>query len=187
MSLTGINQDLKTKKAQGGLRRLMYIDLASIDLAGSTADNATKKVTLAVTASPNKVIYIGDENTALLNSNGAQDGNNHVSNIEGLIEFPSVTAADILEANLMSEQKAGVLIGEYANCNVLVFGLDIVTGCSASTELRRSLQRLKPIVSVVHGTIGDDDKTIFAFEGSQNSVALMLDTATQTFDQLAAL
>lgn len=187
MSLSGINQDTKTKKTQGGIRRAMIIPIKDLDLASSTADDATKKVTLALGLTPSKGVYVPDENTAIFNSNGSQDGNNHISNIEGLLEFPAISEADILEANNVASEKAYVAIVEYANCNVLVYGLDMVTGCSANTELRRSLQRLKPIVSMIPGAIADDDKTVFAFEGSQNTVALILDTSIQTFDQLVAL
>ncbi len=186
LGLTGINQELSSRDPQGGVRRVLLIPTKDLNLAAASINPTTKKVTLAVIAAE-QALYVPYESTALFNSNGASEGESHRSTIEGLLEFIGITDDIVAEGERIKSVKSWAAVVEYANCMVCVYGLDIVEGCSADPELRRSLKRLKPIVSHIFGTIEEDDMMRVAFEGTQKTTVVVIDTSVQDFDDILAL
>lgn len=182
--ISGINQNTKANNPQGGIVRIAAVPLKDVNLAGSTITSG--KIALALSAY-NQKLYIPETMTAKMNSTGSFVGNSHRSAIEGTLEFPGIDAATFDEGLEISKIPAWVLVVEYANCLIVVYGVDIVTGCSANPELRASLQKTRLSVSNTFGTIDEEDKLILTVSGTARSGGVLLNIETQTFDQFLAL
>jgi len=185
LGLTGINSKTNTKAAIGGMARYILIPKDDVDIDSSTLA-AGNLVTVAIT-NAEQALYVPKKDTATLTSTGALEDGSHRSNIEGLAEFPGIRKEDIAEASRLTKVKDWIIIAEMNNCLVVLFGWDVVEGCSANEELKDSLTELRPVVSLDFGTSGGTDKLTMNFNGTQRTPACVIDTATQTFDDILAL
>ena len=191
VNLGGVDQtdSENCETCDSGVARFILVECAGLDLDASSFDPLTGCITgLAFTDVGIAAEYVPDkDNTAKLDFIGERTGSVHNVNVDGFAKFKCLNKLKISEGNKLKKTCCLIIIAEYNDCNIMVGGLDIVSNCSVSGELRLSKQEIQATVSIYGGDGSDESRMEVAFTGQQRCFTALDQDVTTYADLKTAL
>lgn len=185
LGLVGIDQSAAGSclNTEGGIARILAIECEGVDFDATTFDPAEFSITsLASTGAGFAAEYVPtDDETS--NFDLVYDEATGAYSVTGFMKFDGLTEGKVKEANRLKDGCAFILVVEYNSCLVMVLGLDVVTACVTTGDLKKAKRRVKVMPSLFSGTGADKSRLELNVTGAQRC-ALLLDQNIETYDDV---